>query len=64
MSTINVIGVVIGRQFIDGDQNHHDWQVSYDKAGRGRYYHAVSSRDAPTPMEAVEMTKRDLGQLD
>jgi hypothetical protein len=57
--TINVIGVVIGRQFIDGDQNHHDWQVTYEIDGRGRYIHTVSGRDAQ-----AEVAKRDLGQID
>ena len=61
--TINVIGATIGRQFIDGDPNHYDWRVSYEN-GRGRGFHTVSSRDAQNSQEAIEVTKRDLGQLD
>jgi hypothetical protein len=62
--TINVVGAGIGRQFIDGDPNRYEWRVSYEKDGRGLYYHTVSSRDAHDSQDAVERAKRDLGQLD
>ena len=62
--TITVIGASIGAQFINGDPNRYEWRVSYEKDGRGLYYHAVSSRNAQTPRDAIEVAKHDLGQLD
>ena len=64
MSKITVMGAVIGAQFIDGDPNNYDWRVSYERHGRGRYFHTVSSRDAHNSQDAIEVAKRDLGQLD
>ena len=46
MATVNVIGAAIGRQFIGDDPNRYEWRVSYERDGRGLFYHSVSSRDA------------------
>jgi len=61
---INVVGAGIGRQFINGDPNHYEWRVSYEKDGRGLHYHTVSSRDAHDSRDAIEVAKRHLGQFD
>jgi hypothetical protein len=61
---VNVVGSSIGRQFINGDPNRYEWRVSYEKEGRGVYYHTVSSRDAHDSRDAIERAKRDLGQAD
>jgi hypothetical protein len=64
MSTITVVSATIGAQFINGDPNRYEWRVSYEKDGRGLYYHTVSSREAQESRGAIEVAKRDLGQLD
>jgi hypothetical protein len=64
MSTITVVGAGIGRQFINGDPNWCEWQVSYEIDGRGLYHHTVSSRDAHDSQDAIEWAKLELGQPD
>lgn len=64
MATVNVTGAVIGRQFIDGDPDRYEWRVSYEREGRGIFYHPVSSRDALSSRDPIEVAKRDLGQVD
>ena len=61
---INFIGADIGRQFINGDPNWHEWRVSYEIDGRGLYHRTVSSRDAHNSQGAVEWAKCELGQPD
>ena len=59
MSTITVVGAVIGRQFINGDPNWCEWRVSYEIDGRGLYHHTVSSRDARDARGSAAAPPRD-----
>jgi hypothetical protein len=62
--SVRVIGVSVGAQHIGGDPNNYQWRVSYERDGRGHYFHSVSSHEAQDAREAVEVAKRDLGQRD
>ncbi len=62
--SVRVMGASIGAQYIGGDPAHYEWRVSYEIDGGGQYFHTVSSRQAQNSREAVEATKRDLGQHD
>ena len=56
-------GAGIGAQHIGGDPDNYKWRVSYEKKG-GSYFHTVSSRQAKSSQEAVDVAKRQLGQTD
>ncbi|MGY4399232.1 hypothetical protein [Bradyrhizobium sp. USDA 3315] len=59
---IKVVGAGIGVQHIGGNPNHYEWRVSYERDGGSIYYHSVSSRQAQSSREAIEVAKRELGQ--
>lgn len=62
---IRVIGAGIGAQHIGGNPDHYEWRVSYERDGQpGVQFYKVSSRDAQSSMDAIEVAKRDLGQQD
>ncbi|MGJ4906976.1 hypothetical protein [Bradyrhizobium sp. HKCCYLS2033] len=58
-----VIGAGIGAQYIGGDPDHYEWRVSYERDG-GTHFHTVSSREAQSSWDAIEVAKRELGQRD
>ena len=62
--SVKVVGAGIGAQHIGGDPDRYEWQVSYQRDGRGYHFHTVSSRQAQSSWEAVEVAKRELGQDD
>jgi hypothetical protein len=62
--SVKVMGAGIGAQHIGGDPDHYEWRVSYQRDGRGQHFHTVSSRLAQCSRDAVEVAKRELGQLD
>ena len=61
---VSVIGAGIGAQYIGGDPDRYEWRVSYQREGRGQYFHRVSSQQAQSSMEAIEVAKRELGEED
>jgi hypothetical protein len=61
---VQVTGAAIGRQYIGGDRDHFEWMVSYQRNGSGLFHHAVSSRRAPRLDQAMELAKRELGQIE
>jgi hypothetical protein len=62
---VRVIGAGIGAQHIGGNPAQYEWRVSYELEGRrGLHFHTVSSREAQSSLDAIEVTKRDLGQQD
>jgi hypothetical protein len=61
---VKVMGAGIGAQQIGGDPAHYEWRVSYQRDGVGQYFHTVSSRQAQSSRDAVEVAKRELGQED
>ena len=62
--SVRVIGAGIGAQHIGGNPDHYEWRVSYELDGGGHYFHTVSSRQAQSSRDAVEVAKRELGQDD
>lgn len=61
---VSVIGAGVGAQHINGDPSHYEWRVSYQLDGGGQYFHTVSSRQAQSSRDAVEVAKRELGEQD
>jgi hypothetical protein len=58
MSAITVRGASIGRRFIGGNPDHFEWLVSCERDGRETFYETVSSREAQSSRDAVEVVKR------
>jgi len=61
---VRVIGAGIGAQYIGGNPDHYEWRVSYERDGSGIHFHTVSSRQAQSSYDAIEVAKRELGQQD
>jgi len=59
---IKVIGAGIGAQHIGGNPDHYEWRVSYERDGGGIHYYSVSSRQAQSSYDAIEVAKRELAQ--
>jgi hypothetical protein len=62
--SVKVMGVGIGAQYIGGNPDHYEWRVSYQRDGRGYHFRTVSSRQARSSWDALEVAKRELGQDD
>lgn len=55
---INVIGATLVCQFIDGDPSRFEWRVSYQIDGRDVFYESVSSLEAESSRDAVEIVRQ------